>query len=416
MKDLYIIRKELSPSKKVTKALSEFIEEFSPIEKGNKIPLLLHWDKKSDSYYITCHILGKDLSDNADIDATISDDDDELYKLNREITEDQFAYKQMELDAISSRTFEDIVSEYDKSYRSSKPLKIFGGQHRVKAITEAVEKGASVPQGIRVYFGLSREQKVEIAVINNTSIAVSNDLLDRMQEQIIGNELRVWCQKTGLLNPGTDFADKRSPEIPTVRIARTLIVNYHAGKEADLEDFHHPLLCSSGGFDEEYEKARKKVDWDDKSLLEMGKQFARLHKIQSERVKSRDYASYVEYVRKTYSYSIVVGWSYAAGLFQDHPEFLKILYSIPDIVEEPNDPLNAKALSEARLKGVDSDTYRGLGTRSTSREFGRVLELFIVLATKAKNKVINKKLANAAIQSFEAKKAVYEAEKTLGKI
>jgi len=95
---------------------------------------------------------------------------------------------------------------------------------------------------------------------------------------------------------------------------------------------------------------------------------------------------------------------------------LKILYALPDSVQEPDDPLNATELSEARLQGVDKDTYRGLGTRSNSNEFGRILELFIVLATKASKKRITKQLANAAIQSYEAKKATHEAGKALGRI
>ena len=83
---------------------------------------------------------------------------------------------------------------------------------------------------------------------------------------------------------------------------------------------------------------------------------------------------------------------------------------IPDL-----DPLNAKALSQARLKGTDPDTYRGLGTRNSSKELGRMLEVFLVVAQKNKDK-ITKELANAAIQSYEAKRAVHEADKVLRKI
>lgn len=322
----------------------------------------------------------------------------------------------MEKDAIEGRSFEDIVIEYDTSYRSNKPLKVYGGQHRITAISKAVKAGVSVPHGIRVYFNLTREQKVEIAIVNNTSIAVPNDLLDRMQEQMMGSELRDWCQKVGLLAPGQDFADKRSPEIPTVRIARTLVVNYHKGLKAKDTDFHQPILCKSGGIDDDYENIRKQINWTNQGFINMGKQYARLHKVQSERVKNRDENNYAEFARKVFSYSIVAGWAYAAGLFQRQPKHLEILYQIADSVHEPDDPLNAKGLSEARLKGVDPDTYRGLGTRSSSTEYGRTLELFIVLATKASKKIITRQLANVAIQSYEAKRASYEAEKAFRKI
>ncbi len=387
------------------------------MELKNGVPLVLHYDKKSEAYYVTCHISGETITKRSDLEATLgADEEDELYKLNREITEDKVAYQQMERDALAGRSFEDIVAEYDTSYRSSMPIKIYGGQHRVRAISKAFEEGISVAHGVRVYFALNKEQKVEIAIVNNTSIAVSNDLLDRMQEQMIGPELRSWCQNVGLLPPDIDFADKRSPDIPTVRIARTLIVNYIKGINAKDTDFHQPVLCKSGGVDEDYEDARKSVNWSDASLIKMGKQFARLHKVQSERINNRDFDKNAEFARKAFSYSVVAGWAYAAGLFHHNTEYLNDLYSIVDLVQEPDDPLNAKALSEARLKGVDPDTYRGLGTRSNSREYGRVLELFIVLATKASKKLITKKLAHASIQSYEAKKAVHEAEKSLGKI
>jgi len=126
----------------------------------------------------------------------------------------------MEQDALNGRSFEDMVVEYDTSYRIKKPLKVYGGQHRLRAIEKAKDVKGSVFHGVRVYFDLSREQKVEIATVNNTSIAVPNDLLDRMREQLLGSELRDWCQSVGLLEKGEDFADRRSPDTPTVRIPR----------------------------------------------------------------------------------------------------------------------------------------------------------------------------------------------------
>jgi hypothetical protein len=148
----------------------------------------------------------------------------------------------------------------------------------------------------------------------------------------------------------------------------------------------------------------------------MGKQFARLHKLQRDTVTSREEDNYAEFARKALSLSVVAAWGYAAGLFQRDQDLLNTHYSIPESASPPEDPLNAKALSLARLKHTDPDTYRGLGTRSSPRELGRMLEVFIVLATKASKKRITKDLANAAIQSYEAKRAVYEANRVLGRI
>src|SRR4030043_1533387 len=152
----------------------------------------------------------------------------------------------MEKDAFQGRSFEDMVIEYDTSYRSDLPLKVYGGQHRIRAITKAEKQKGSTVHGIRVYFNLSREQKVEIATINNTSISVPNDLLDRMREQLLGSELRDWCQTVGLLERGEDFADRRSPDAPTVRVARTMLVYFYMGLDANqLDDFHQPIICKS---------------------------------------------------------------------------------------------------------------------------------------------------------------------------
>lgn len=148
----------------------------------------------------------------------------------------------------------------------------------------------------------------------------------------------------------------------------------------------------------------------------MGKQFAKLHKIQRQAIINRDKDNFAEFARKALSLAVVSSWSYAAGLFQNHQELIKVLYSLPDSVSAPEDPLNAKALSLARLKGTDPDTYRGLGTRSSANELGRMLEVFLVLCIKAPQKRITQNLANAAIQSYEAKRAVQAADKAIGKI
>lgn len=417
MDDRVVFPSNSKPSKEVLSRLSDFLSAFAPYELGEDGKLHLFLDEKSGAFYLTCHLLASVLVSSCDSQATLdTDDDDEIYKLNRDVTEDTVAYQAMERDAVKGRTFEDLVLEYDTSYLPEKPLKVYGGQHRLRAVSKALTVKGSTLHGVRVYFALSREQKVEIATINNTAVAVPNDLLDRMREQLLGSDLRDWCQKVGLLEKGKDFADRRHPDIPTVRLARTLLLNYYLGKAApNIEGLQQPVLCKSGGVDEDYIKLRDDVEWSDDKLLEMGKEFVRLHKEQRDKVSNRDSDNNAEYARKAFSLSVVASWAYAAGLFQGTPDFLKNLYSIPDNVVTPDDPLNAKALSQARLKGTDPDTYRGLGTRNNAKELGRMLEVFLVLASKGKKK-ITKDLANAAIQSYEAKRAVSEANKSLERI
>ncbi len=419
MKEISIIIPNfLKPTTTVKKLIRDFIKTFPVYEIENGSSLILNYDKKSNTYYLNCHLNSSDLSNSSDLEATLEIDDEEdvIYKLNREITEDEGAFITMLSDATDGRSFEDMVIEYDKSYRASKPLKVYGGQHRIRAISKSINNNKNIYHGVRVYFDLDRDQKVEIATINNTSIAVPNDLLDRMREQLLGTELREWCQRVGLLEKDKDFSDRKSPEIPTVRIARTLLINFYLGKEKQLDDFHQPLIAKSGGNDEKYLDIREKIDWDDEDLLKMGKEFAKLHKIQRKIVSEREEDSLSEFSRKALSLAVVSSWSYAAGLFQSHQNLLDILYNLPTSVSAPDDPLNAKALSVARLKGTDPDTYRGLGARSSTTELGRMLEVFIVLCKDATQKRITTKLANAAIQSYEAKRAVQAANKAIGKI
>jgi hypothetical protein len=405
------------PSEDVLEKIAEFMEAFQTFESKSDVCHMLLRDRKSDAYYLICHLDSKVISAKADLEAVLDPQESEDYKLNRNIYTDTYAYRLMEKDAKEGRSFEDIVVEYDTSYRPEKPLKVFGGQHRIQAINEAAKKGILVPQGIRVYFNLSVEQKFDIATANNTSIAVSNDLLDRMQEEIIGKELREWCQTVGLLKKGQNFADKRSSEgIPTVRIARTLIVNFYLGKEAQKNDFHLPVVCSTGtGIDKNYMKFREIVDWDDKALKIMGEQFAKLHRVQREKVFNRAADRFLEYANKAIHPTVAAGWAYAVGLFQSDSEALKVHYKLPDSPDKTQDPLNAKALSQARLKGTDPENYRGLGARISSGENGRMFAVFLLQATKTKAG-INLPLANAAIKTFESVRLQHEAKKALKEI
>lgn len=248
MLDKVIVGPKMRPSAAVSEKINNFCKNFPPYEMvaGGNV-YLLH-DEKSNAFYLTCHLQGCILAQHCDTQAALDGgEEDEIYKLNRDVQENQAAYLIMEKDAEKGRSFEDIVLEYDGSYRSKKPLKVYGGQHRLTAIIKSQPQKAETLHGIRVYFDLSREQKVEIATINNTVIAVAYDLLDRMHEQSLGTELRDWCQKAGLLDQRVDFADRRSPDVLTVRLARTLLINFQRGKAAEqIDGFHQPVLSKSG--------------------------------------------------------------------------------------------------------------------------------------------------------------------------
>ena len=401
-----------APSKAALAAASAFLKTFKPHELQNSVPLLLLHDIRSDAYYVTCHLDAESLAKKTDLEAVLDPQESEDYKLNRELYLDTQAYLLMEGDAHKGRSFEDIVVEFDTTYRNARPLKVFGGQHRVKAIREALGAKVDAIHGVRIYFGLSTEQRFDIATANNTSIAVSNDLLDRMQEELLGADLREWCQAVDLLEKDQNFGDRKNAEgIPTVRVARTLIVNYIMGKGKAAAIFHEPVVCKTGaGIDKRYESVRRTIDWGDEALGEMGKQFAGLHRTQRDRVLGRPKDSYLEFANKAIHPAVAAGWAYATGVLQASNRHLANHYSLPDSCAAPNDPLSARALLGARLKGVDPEHYRGLGARINSVELGRVVELFLLQATAAK-RGIRLKLANAGIKTYHAKKAQREADK-----
>ena len=118
----------------------------------------------------------------------------------------------MKEDALKRRSFSNLVAEYTKDSQPELPLKIFGGQHRLLAIWDAYKQKISELHGLKVYFGLSMEQRIDVAVISNRNLAISGALLDRMREIYRGPAMRDWCHATGLLPHNQDFAD-RQPDL-----------------------------------------------------------------------------------------------------------------------------------------------------------------------------------------------------------
>ncbi|MHC4322169.1 MAG: hypothetical protein ACYST3_07835, partial [Planctomycetota bacterium] len=284
----------------VLKKVKTFLKEVRTLEVLKNSPVIIYQDGKSKGYYIKCNILADAVNPLLDLNAKLAKDQ-ESFRANRELLTDHNTYKRMVSDAKEGREFNDIIVEYNKDYASEKPLKIWGGQHRVRAIQEAYQDtGISRYHGFRIYFKLSKEQRNELALISNTNIAVSNDLFDRIQEETyVGLKLRTWCYDVGLLKKGEDFPDvgTRSEKL-TVRHARTFITNFYKGKEQLKElsnvnldkNIYEPYLCESGAsLDSEYERVIKTYGdtiWDDPALRDAGQAFATLHKKQYEAVKA----------------------------------------------------------------------------------------------------------------------------------
>lgn len=400
--------RERSPQS-VSELVKDFAGRCKPLEAEN---LYVLTDARTEARYCECHLRGSTIIELSTIDVPLDPDEQPEYRANREIAEDHGAYEKMKTDALAGRSFSNIVAEYVDASDPDQPLQIIGGQHRFNAIEEALKKGVDEYHGVKVYFGLDADQRLDVQLISNTNIAVSNDLLDRMYETVRGPQLRDWCQEVGLLDEGQDFADKRQRGQPiTVRAARTFIYNYYEGRKIDPKAFSEvrttPVLLKTGDVIVEWEQLKEDHPemWGDPELKKAGEEFAALSADQREYFLNRDKGdSNVDYAEKATNYAVLSAWAYMAGMLRPNKVRLEKHYAMRK--QKNRDPLNAAALAKGRHKS-DPENYRGLGYRTDPKERGRFVELFFLQAEKGEG--ITKNLIDAAIKRYHAKQAVLEA-------
>ena len=395
-------------------AVKEFLDKIDTLEKLKDLPVYVFQDGVKKSYYIRCAISGKTMSGIISLDARLDPDSGETFRDNREILQTHNTFLRMKADAENHREFNDLIAEYITSYIPEKPLKIWGGQHRSRAIIDAYQtKKASRYHGFRVYFCLTKEQRTELALISNTSMSVSNDLFDRqLEETYMGPYLRKWCTKMGLLKEGEDFPDVGAhSERITTQGARSFLVNYFKGLEtgrqipdAELDrNVYEPYLCQTGiSLDEEYRRLVEKMGeklWSDRRLAEAAKAFTKLHKAQYTAIKKSD-INFKNFRMKAMVPSVLTAWSFVAGLLQSHPSRLAVHLTVPQPPKGAPDPLNARDMAEFRYY-QDIDTYRGLGTRSIMKDRQRMAQVFLARSLNS-GSVLDKKLLDQAVNQFAA--------------
>jgi hypothetical protein len=406
--------KNAAKNPEVEKTVGEFLGKIDTLEKARNIPVYIFQDGVKKSYYIRCTVTGKTMAEVISLDARLNPESGETFRDNREILLTHNTFLRMKADADKEREFNDIIAEYITSYLPGKPLKVWGGQHRSRAIIDAyLQKKVSRYHGFRVYFCLSKEQRTELALISNTSMLVSNDLFDRqLEETYMGPYLRRWCTKVGLLKQGEDFPDVGShAERITTQGARSFIVNYFKGKqageqviEAELDrNVYEPYLCQTGIFlDEEYRQLTEKMGsglWTDKGLIEAARAFAKLHKAQYDVIK-KSKINFKVFRMKAMVPSVLTAWSYVAGLLQTHPARLKLHLTVPGPPKGAPDPLNAEEMSQFRYY-QDIETYRGLGTRAIMKDRQRMAQVFLARSIDPEA-TLDKKLLNQAVNQFAA--------------
>lgn len=396
--------------------VATFLKQVTTLEVKHDMPVIIFQDGASSAYYIKSSLLASDAAKLCDLDAKLDVTSTDSYKTNRQLFLKHMTYKRMAADAMKGREFNDIIVEYTVEYAPETPLKVWGGQHRIKAISGAYTKSDRY-HGFRIYFNLNKVQRTEIALVSNTNISVSNDTFDRMiEETIFGGVLRKWCQKVGFLGENEDFPDvgSRSEKI-SVKKARSFVVNFYLGKERGRElnsseldrNVYEPYLVETGvktGTDREiiadptYEGIMNQQDiLADEALLKAGQRFLALHNAQYRAVSDpkTSIKKVKGYKNKAFVESVLCGWSYVAGLFQSHPERLENHYRIPKTSGKIPDPLNAEEMSKYK-HDKDEPTYRGLGTRSAIRDRQRVAQLFLAKSLE-ENVTIDSKFMDKAV-------------------
>lgn len=397
--------------------LDAFAAQFHPLEKGDQLLELI--DARTGARYCECHITGSFIVKLGTTDVPLDPEEQPDYRANREIVVNDAAFKTMIKDAKAQRSFSNIVAEYTVEFDADHPLKIIGGQHRFEAIRSALADGVDQYHGVKVYLGLDKVQRLDVQLISNTSIAISGDLFDRLQETFQGPELRNWCQTVGLLKEGEDFADSYERGGPiSVKMARTFISNYFKGMSVDPKTFDitdtTPILCPTGGPDPEWEalKASKPQLWTDTGLLKAGKEFAALIKAQRDAFTgaNKKPKPQPDYPEKAMNVAVMSAWAYVAGMLHANQPRLKRHYDLKASVGK--DPLNAVALAAGRHK-TDAPNYRGLGYRTDPRERGRFVELFYLQAEDGKG--ITPSSVDIAIKQYHVKQAQLEVIKAKAK-
>ena len=372
----------------VTEAVRDFLSRIPSLEASQNNKIIIHQDGVERSYYIRCCLLSEAVSHLLDLDARLIPESQDSFRANRELLTTHKAFLRMSQDATSGREFNDIIVEYNTAYSPEKPLKVWGGQHRSKAIQIALKKDVSRYHGFRVYFCLTKEQRSALALVSNTNINISNDLFDRqLEETLIGPYLRQWCERVGLLSQNEDLPDAGSrAERITTQAGRTFVVNFFLGKErgAKINDeqldrnFYEPYLCQSGVLDEHYSSIVATYGdnlWSDPSLEQAGKAFSELNKAQSEAIRGST-INRKGFRTKALTLSVLPAWAYVSGLLQTHPARLHNHLALPKPAKSAPDPLNALEMSRYK-HDEDPPTYRGLGNRSSMQDRQRMAQLFL---------------------------------------
>jgi hypothetical protein len=125
---------------KTRNSVSSFLGQVNTLESKHNAPIVIFQDGASGAYYIKCSLLASDVARLCDLNAKLDVNSSESYRANRELYLKHITFQRMENDAKKGQEFNDIIVEYNKDYQHDTPLKVWGGQHRIKAVSSAHTK------------------------------------------------------------------------------------------------------------------------------------------------------------------------------------------------------------------------------------------------------------------------------------
>ena len=112
MDDGTIVRDELIPvpEESLNNLILEFRANVPTLEASRRMPFMLLQDGKSLAYYIECHLKATDAIPLVDLDAVLDPEEQEQFRLQRELQVTNSAFIRMCADAVERRQFADIIA------------------------------------------------------------------------------------------------------------------------------------------------------------------------------------------------------------------------------------------------------------------------------------------------------------------
>ena len=135
------------------------------------------WMPGHSRFTLNATLLAEKIVSLATTDVPLDPEEQPEYRANREIVADHTAFSAMKEDAKKRRSFSNIVAEFTTEFDEAHPLKIIGGQHRFEAMKEALAEGVNESHGLKVYFGLTSEQRLDAQLISQYRHCRSHGLI-----------------------------------------------------------------------------------------------------------------------------------------------------------------------------------------------------------------------------------------------